>query len=185
MDFCLHQCAPWGLAQPDDFVPAVVAANEDRAPDDEPELADLTGIAACAIASVRARAGHVGFELHPLPSAYIVRQRMHEVFVTLLDHALMFTRDVPSPRIVIGAQGAAHAPEIVVQDNGVGFDTCSSIRVLDPDGGLHFAADDDSTLGRVRRLLALHGGRLRMQSAAWGGTTFSFTLGPARAAQRG
>ena len=167
---------------PADFVPAP-AANEDTPPD-LPEYADLTPIAARAIATVRLRAGHVGFDLHPLPSAVIARQRMHEVFVALLEHALTYTRDVPSPRIVIGAQGAAHAPEIVVQDNGVGFDTCSAIRVLDPDGGLHFAGDDDSALGRVRRLVAQQGGRLRMQSAAWGGTTFSFTLGPARAAQR-
>jgi signal transduction histidine kinase len=183
MDCCLHHRGPAPQTRPDDFVPVAAAANEDSA-SDEPEFADLTGIAACAIASVRARAGHVGFELHPLPSAYIVRQRLHEVFVALLDHALTFTRDVPAPRIVIGTQSAAHAPEIVVQDNGVGFDTCASIRVLDPDGGLHFADDDDSTLGRVRRLVAQHGGRLRMQSAAWGGTTFSFTLGPARPVPR-
>jgi len=171
MDCCLHQRATWPATQPDALVPV---------PAEQREYADLTGIAACAIASVRQRAGHVGFELHPLPCAYIVRERMHEVFVALLDHALTFTRDVPAPRIVIGAQGAAHAPEIVVQDNGVGFDTCAPIRVLDPDGGLHFTADDDSTLGRVRRLVAQHGGRLRMQSAAWGGTTFSFTLGTQR-----
>ena len=179
MDCCLHQHEPLAVTQPDDFVPMAAAANEDRLAD-EPEFADLTSIAATAIASVCARAGHVGFELHPLPSAYIVRQHMHEVFVALLNHALTFTRDVPSPRIVIGAQGGRNAPEIVVQDNGVGFDTCTSIRVLDPDGGLPFAGDDDSTLGRVHRLLARQGGRLRMQSAAWGGTTFSFTLGTAK-----
>ena len=188
MDCCLHQHGPWAVASkpeefaPVDFVPAP-AANEDTARD-IPEPADLTAIAARAIATVRLRAGHVGFDLHPLPSAVIVRERLHEVFVALLDHALTYTRDVPSPRIVIRAQGAAHAPEIVVQDNGVGFDTCTAIRLLDLDGGLHFAGDDDSTLGRVRRLLAQHGGRLRMQSAAWGGTTFSFTLGPGRAAAR-
>lgn len=184
MDCCLHQREPWAVSQPADFVPVATAANEDTAPE-APELADLTAIAARAIASVRMRAGHVGFDLHPLPSAVIARQRMHEVFVALLEHALTYTRDVPSPRIVIGAQGSAHAPEIVVQDNGVGFDTCSAIRVLDPDGGLHFTGDDDSTLGRVRRLVAQQGGRLRMQSAAWGGTTFSFTLGPARGPAHG
>jgi signal transduction histidine kinase len=185
MDCCLHQREPWAVSQPADFVPAdfapASAANEDTA-SDLPEDTDLTTIAARAIAAVRLRAGHVGFDLHPLPSAVIVRRRVHEVFVALLEHALTYTRDVPSPRIVIGVQGGDQAPEIVVQDNGVGFDTCASIRVLDPDGGLHFAGDDDSALGRVRRLVALQGGRLRVQSAAWGGTTFSFTLGPGRAA---
>lgn len=190
MDCCLHLREPWAVSavsEPADFVPVefvpVSAANEDTAPD-APEYGDLTAIAERAIATVRVRAGHVAFDLHPLPSAVIVRRRVHEVFVALLEHALTYTRDVPSPRIVIGVQGGPQAPEIVVQDNGVGFDTCASIRVLDPDGGLHFAGDDDSALGRVRRLVALQGGRLRVQSAAWGGTTFSFTLGAGRAASR-
>ena len=205
MDCCLHLCETRPAPMPDATAPATAARGEERAlpaaglyrrshgtsapgcgpspnqgaTPEQREYADLTGIAASAIAiaKVRQRAGHVGFELHPLPRAHVVPERMREVFVALFEHALTFTRDVPAPRIVIGAQGAANAPEIVIQDNGVGFDTCTPIRVLDPDGGLHFTADDDSTLGRVRRLIAQHGGRLRMHSAAWGGTTFSFTLG--------
>jgi signal transduction histidine kinase len=99
-----------------------------------------------------------------------------------VDNAVKFFGDQPSPRIEIGVAQVGGELEIFVRDNGKGFDPRHQSKLFGLFEKLD-ASQPGSGLGlaMVKRMVELHGGKIRAESAGVGlGATFLFTLAQTR-----
>jgi PAS domain S-box-containing protein len=106
------------------------------------------------------------------------RLRLVEVFQNLVDNAIKFMGDQPTPRVEIGVETAGDKNVFFVRDNGMGIDPRYQPKVF----GL-FEKYDPATKGTgiglalVKRIVEVHGGKIWVESAGIGkGATFRFTL---------
>jgi len=106
------------------------------------------------------------------------RFRLVQIFQNLVDNAVKFLGDQPSPRIEIGAEQEDGEIVLFVRDNGKGIDPQSHSKLF----GLFEKLDPGTPgsgvgLATVRRIVEAHGGKIRAQSDGLGkGATFRFTL---------
>jgi signal transduction histidine kinase len=110
------------------------------------------------------------------------RRRLVEVFQNLVDNAVKFMGNQPSPRVEIGAEQAGVEIAFFVRDNGIGIDIRHQNKLF----GL-FEKFDPATEGTgiglalVKRIVEVHGGKIWMESEGLGkGATFRFTLAKTR-----
>ena len=107
-------------------------------------------------------------------------ERLHQIMLNLLDNALKFTHE--GGRVTLHIDRVGDQAAVVVEDTGVGIPVAELNRIWD-----RFHQVDSSTrrhvggtglgLVIVRNLVALHGGRVAVQSDGPGlGSRFSFTL---------
>jgi len=106
------------------------------------------------------------------------RPRLVAVFQNLLDNAVKFMGDQPSPRVVIGVESGAADVTFFVRDNGKGIDPRHQPKLF----GLFEKLDPGAPgtgigLALVRRIVEVHGGKVWVESDGLGqGATFRFTL---------
>jgi PAS domain S-box-containing protein len=108
------------------------------------------------------------------------RARLVEVIQNLVENAIKFMGDQPSPRIEIGAKQGSDTDESIftVRDNGMGIEAKYHERIF----GLFNKLDAQSEgtgigLALVRRIIEVHGGHIWVESGGAGqGSTFCFTL---------
>ncbi len=122
-----------------------------------------------------------GTEIHvqpDMPPVYADKARLLQVVQNLIENALKFMGDQPNPTITVGAVEQARETRFFVKDNGVGIDPAYHEKIF----GL-FDKLDQSTpgygtgLALVRRIIAVHGGHIWVESQGAGkGSTFFFTL---------
>ena len=121
-----------------------------------------------------------GVSVGELPGTFADRTLLRQVFANLLGNAIKFTRDVPEPRIEVGASADdGGRPVYVVRDNGVGFDMQHADRLFTAFQRLHRADSFEGTgigLALVARIVTRHGGRIWAESAPGEGAAFYFTL---------
>jgi signal transduction histidine kinase len=143
------------------------------------DLADLARSAVDQVCSASVRDACPAIVLHALPLAWGVPGLLRQVFVNLVANAVKFTREVPHPRIEVGATPGAHGPVLYVKDNGVGFDPAQAARLFRPFERLHGAGYPGHGIGLsiVKRVVERHGGRVWAESRDAGGAAFCFTLG--------
>jgi PAS domain S-box-containing protein len=118
-------------------------------------------------------------EIQPnLPSIAGDRNRLREVFQNLLENAIKFIGDEPEPRVTVELRHDSGVPVWNVTDNGIGIPERYHSRVfelfeqLSPGG-----PGSGAGLAIVKRIVALHGGRIWIESEGAGrGTRFCFTL---------
>ena len=100
----------------------------------------------------------------------------------LLGNAWKFTGKQPQARIALGVQqGEDGQPVYVVEDNGAGFDMSYAHRLFKPFERLHRNDEFEGFgvgLATVQRIVTLHGGEIRAESAPGEGARFYFSLGP-------
>jgi len=115
-----------------------------------------------------------------LPVALVDRVRIREVFQNLVDNALKFTPEDRAPRIEIGVLPAddGSPPVLFVRDNGAGLDPQYATRIFRLFEQLDRHAEGTGIgLALVKRIVDVHGGSIRAESAGPGaGTTFFLTL---------
>ncbi len=114
-----------------------------------------------------------------LPAVHGDRGRLVELMQNLLENAVRYMGDQPSPRIEVGARASEPAPVFFVRDNGIGIDP----RYHDKVFGLFERLDPQATQGTgvglalVQRIVEVHQGRIWVESEGAGrGSTFCFTL---------
>jgi signal transduction histidine kinase len=112
-------------------------------------------------------------------AAFVDEQRVDQILHNLLSNAVKFTRD--GGRIDVVARRKDGCIEVVVRDTGVGIDAADRDRIF-----LDFVQGDSSYtrpkqgsglgLALTKRLVELHGGRIRVDSALGAGSAFIFSL---------
>ena len=105
--------------------------------------------------------------------------------LNLLSNAVKFTPD--GGRVEVSARVVDHGIEIAVRDTGIGIspeDQGVLFAEFKQVGGDHARNAEGTGLGLAltKRLVALHGGEIRIESAPGKGSTFAFTLPSALAA---
>ena len=106
------------------------------------------------------------------------RSRLVQIFQNLVDNAVKFLGDQPSPRIEIGTEQEGGEIVLFVRDNGKGIDPRHQQKLF----GLFEKLDPHTPgsgigLATVSRIVEAHGGKISAQSDGPGkGATFRFTL---------
>ena len=113
-----------------------------------------------------------------LPAVVGDRTSLLSLFQNLLDNALKFIGDQPSPRVEVGSRTGGDETVLFVRDNGIGIEVSDHGKIF----GLFDRLDPDVEgtgigLALAERTVELHGGRIWVESQGRGhGSTFCFTL---------
>jgi signal transduction histidine kinase len=146
-----------------------------------PEAGSLSYLVRNAVDSVREKVVSRGIELEiydDMPQYWGDRLRLLEVFQNLLENAIKFMGDQPSPRIRISALEIGDDIVCRVEDNGIGIDPRYHDRIFNLFERLDTETDGTGIgLSLVQRIIEAHGGTVRVESAgAQQGCTIEFTL---------
>lgn len=145
------------------------------------EQVDLSAQAQEVISELRLR-GHERFEAVIEPNLRAVGEpRLLRVLVeNLLSNAWKYSRKAAAPRIEFRADPDHGPSAFLVRDNGVGFDMNQAQSLFQAFERLHGDREFEGTgvgLATVRRIIAVHGGDISVESAPGQGATFHFSLG--------
>jgi signal transduction histidine kinase len=147
------------------------------------EELDIAPLAEDVIQLVRPQADAKGITLSSsveadAPPVLADRARIRQVLVNLMSNAVKFT---DTGGVSIGASSGDGWVTLSVSDSGIGISREAQAYIFD-----EFRQADASTtrkyggtglgLAISKRLVALHGGRIWVESNSSGGSTFSFTL---------
>ena len=126
----------------------------------------------------RIRSRDVSVEIGDLPRVFGDRIRLLQLLRILVQNAVTYMGDQSEPRLEIGTEARPGKHVIFVRDNGMGIDPADLERVFDV-----FRRLDPRGLGTgvglamARRLVEMHGGRIRAESEGKGsGSTFVVEL---------
>jgi PAS domain S-box-containing protein len=116
-----------------------------------------------------------------LPTIRAHESRMSQLFTNLLDNAVKYTPQDRQPVITIRSGEVSGGWNISVQDNGVGIPAeyqGSALAMFSrlPQGQRLNPTGSGLGLAIVSRIVAAHGGKLKLESGESEGTTISFTL---------
>lgn len=119
-------------------------------------------------------------EVESLPTIKADRGQMHRLFLNLIGNALKFQAPDSTPlvRVSVGESDRQQV-EIMVQDNGIGFDEKYLDRIFRPFQRLHARGEYQGTgmgLAICKKIVENHQGELNAYSRPGEGTTFSIRL---------
>lgn len=125
-------------------------------------------------------------EVGALPDVTADETQMRQLFQNLVGNALKFCRPGEAPRVRVFQRaatgvlpGGTPAAEIVVQDEGIGFEPGQAANIFDPFHRLHGRGDYEGTgmgLAICRRIAERHGGQLSAAAEPGSGATFVLRL---------
>lgn len=115
-----------------------------------------------------------------LPVLFGDHARLVEVVQNLIDNAIKFSKDLPHPRLEIGAKGLDKEGNAIlfVRDNGIGIDEKFHQRIFDLFNKLDTNTEGTGIgLAFIKRIIEVHGGTIWVESQGQGkGATFYFTV---------
>jgi PAS domain S-box-containing protein len=114
-----------------------------------------------------------------LPTVRADQRELARVFQNLIANAVKFTRPGESPAIRLEAEPHETGWSFSVTDNGIGIEPEFAERVFGLFKRLHQREDYPGTgigLTIAKRIVERHGGSIWVESAAGGGSIFTFTL---------
>lgn len=155
---------------------------------------DLAKIMVEVLADLEARfeETQATIRLPELPTIEADATQMRQLFQNLLSNALKFHHPHTAPEIEVRCEREAEGLEgrafyqIIVQDNGIGFDEKYVERIFGVFQRLHGRTEYEGTgvgLAVCRRIVERHNGRIAAKSTPDQGATFIITL-PARQPER-
>lgn len=144
---------------------------------------DLTVVLQDVISDLEVRIQQTGgrVEASALPTILADPLQMHKLLLNLVDNALKFHQpDVP-PAITVGTRyDSPKQIQILVQDNGIGFDEKYLDRIFLPFQRLHGRDSEYAGTGFglaiCHKIVLQHNGSITAQSAPGQGSTFIVTL---------
>ena len=154
------------------------------------DVVDLHGVVVGAIERMQpyARRSSIQLEVEPLagplPAIRGDASRLEQVVVNLVHNAVKFS--MPGGHVRVRVWSADGGVLVAVQDEGVGIGAADQARLFER----FYKADRARTLGRgtglglsiSRHILEAHGGRISVESSVGRGSTFTFFLPVAAAA---
>ena len=123
-------------------------------------------------------------EIGDLPKIEADPTQMRQLILNLVGNALKFHGD-EKPVVKVYGRSASNGPsqqglyQIIVEDNGIGFDEKYLDRIFTPFQRLHGRGTYEGTgigLAICRKIVDRHGGNITARSAPGKGTTFIVTL---------
>jgi len=111
-----------------------------------------------------------------LPTVDVDPAQFCQVFQNLLSNALKFS-DEEAPQVHVSARPDGDDWRFAVRDNGIGIDPAQAERIFKPFARLG-AAKEGTGIGLAicQRIVEHHGGRIWVEAAPGGGSTFYFTI---------
>ena len=122
---------------------------------------------------------HIKIEIDtPLPTVYVERTRMQQVFQNLISNAIKYI-DKPQGEIHVGCIPEKKTLKFYVRDNGPGIEQRHFVRIFQLFQTLMPRDRVESTgvgLALVKKIIELHDGSVWLESKVGEGSTFFFTL---------
>ncbi len=145
-----------------------------------PEDCDLDRIVSYAADIVAGRVAKAGANVILGPIDLVLRgdkSRLVEVFQNLIDNALKFMGDQPSPEVRVGRESRNGRETVYVRDNGEGIDPRFHHKLFGLFEKLHPEAEGTGMgLAIVKRIVELHGGQITVESDGRPGLGTTFYL---------
>jgi signal transduction histidine kinase len=150
---------------------------------------DVQAAVAEALAMIRTRADEksisIVIDLDPrLDFAVADERKFRQILLNLLSNAVKFTPECG--QIDVAGKRLPDAIMISISDSGIGIAECDHAIIFEEftriDGGLQ-PEGTGLGLALAKRLVELHGGEIRVDSALGRGATFTFTLPQLRVSQ--
>jgi light-regulated signal transduction histidine kinase (bacteriophytochrome) len=119
-------------------------------------------------------------EVDKLPTVLGDELQLYQLCQNLIGNALKYVAKGTIPRVRISARPMnAGMVEILIQDNGIGFEEKDRERIFQPFQRLHTEKEYPGSgigLAVCQKIVERHGGRIWAESVPGEGTTFHFTL---------
>lgn len=133
-----------------------------------PEFGSLTSLVEKAAENVQSKLSKCGVELvidDNMPTYWGDPLRLLEVFQNLIENAIKFMGDQPSPRIEISARSKGEMIECKVRDNGMGIEPAYHDRVFNLFERLDPQIEGTGIgMALVKRIIEAHEGEIRVES---------------------
>ncbi len=149
-------------------------------PSEEEKNVDLNEIILAFLAtrekSITEKGAEINYDKLPVLNTY--EAPVVQIFHSLLDNALKYSRDVP-PVINVSVKETGKFYEFAVEDNGIGIDENFYDKIFIIFQRLHNRKDDDGTgigLSITKRAVEFLGGEIWLESVVGKGSTFYFTI---------
>jgi signal transduction histidine kinase/tetratricopeptide (TPR) repeat protein len=141
---------------------------------------DCGSVVEQCLASLKARVDETGatVTVGDLPALRADETQLGQLFQNLLSNALKFVADGP-PRATISADRAHGAWQFRVTDNGIGIEPRHAGRIFTVFKRLQGHEEYPGSgigLAICKRIVERHGGRIWVESASGGGSSFCFTI---------
>jgi PAS domain S-box-containing protein len=138
-------------------------------------------IVADAVANLTGAIEEAGAEVlvDRLPTLHCDASQLVQVFQNLIGNAIKFRRPGGKPVVRVSASRGEQATVLSVADNGIGIEPKYFERIFQMFQRLHGRSEYPGTgigLALCKKIVERHGGRIRVDSEAGQGTTFSFTI---------
>jgi light-regulated signal transduction histidine kinase (bacteriophytochrome) len=145
------------------------------------EHVDLTEVAEAVVADLEAVVDDAGatIEVGELPALSADPLRMRQLLQNLVSNAIKFRREGVPPAVRIDGRVRGQLAEIVVSDNGIGFEPRYAGRIFRVFERLHGREAYSGTgigLALCRRIAESHGGSITADSTPGQGSTFTVIL---------
>jgi signal transduction histidine kinase len=145
---------------------------------------DLNRTLAAVLADLEARIERSGGAVtaDPLPTIEADPTQMRQLLQNLLSNALKFSRPGVPPQVHVstaGGEGDGGCVELVVRDNGIGFESKYSEKIFAIFQRLHGRGQYEGTgigLAVCRKIAERHGGSITAASVPGEGSTFTIRL---------
>jgi PAS domain S-box-containing protein len=143
---------------------------------------DLGAVAQEVLSDLEVRIMNTGakVELSELPSLHADRMQMRQLLQNLIGNALKYHREGVAPVVRVTSRIIEKSKvEIMVNDNGIGFDMKDAGKIFEPFIRLHSKWDYEGTgmgLAICKKIIERHNGTIYVSSLPGQGSTFTITL---------
>jgi light-regulated signal transduction histidine kinase (bacteriophytochrome) len=142
---------------------------------------DLTTVAREVISDLEVRISQVGgrVDVGPLPAVTADPLQMRQLLQNLIGNALKFRKPGVPPVVTLAGRRSEGFFELIVRDNGIGFEEIYLDRIFEIFQRLHGRQEYEGTgmgLAICRKIVERHGGSITGRSAPGDGATFIVKL---------